>query len=70
MEGVADENAWRENFRMSKDALIALSEELRPYIEGETTNMRAPVGVLKKLDCTLYYLSDEGRCHIKIVPGT
>lgn len=26
----------------------------------KTTNMRAPVGVLKKLACTLYYLSDEG----------
>lgn len=61
MEGIVDENAWRENFRMSKDALAALSEELQPYIEGETTNMRAPVGVLKKVACTLYYLSDEGR---------
>jgi hypothetical protein len=38
---------------MSKDALIALSEELQPYIEGERPNIRAPVGVLKKVACTL-----------------
>lgn len=61
MEGVADENAWCENFRMSKDWFIGLGEELRPYIKGETTNMRLPVGVLKKVACTLYYLSDERR---------
>ena len=61
VQGEVDDRAWRENFRMSKDSLVALSEELRPYIEGETTNMRAPVGVLKKVACTLYYLSDEGR---------
>ncbi|XP_030008156.1 protein ALP1-like [Sphaeramia orbicularis] len=46
---------------MSQASLVALTEELRPYIEGEMTNMRAPVGVLKKVACTLYYLSDEGR---------
>lgn len=46
---------------MSRDALFALSEELRPYIEGETTKMRAPVGVLKKVALTLYFLADEGR---------
>ena len=44
-----------------KNSLIALSDELRPYIEGEMTNMRAPVDVLKKVALTLYYLNDEGR---------
>ena len=61
VEGEVDDHAWRENFRMSKDALVALSEELRPYIEGQTTNMRAPVDVLKKVASTLYYLSCEGQ---------
>ena len=61
VQGEVDDRAWRENFRMSKDSIVALSEELRPYIEGIITNMRAPVGVLKKVACTLYYLSDEGR---------
>lgn len=38
-----------------------LSLELRPYVEGERTNMRVPVDTLTKVACTLYYLSDEGR---------
>ena len=54
VQGKVDDRAWRENFRMSKDSLVALSEELRPYIEGEITNMRAPVGVLKKVACTYF----------------
>lgn len=52
---------WRENFRMSRSSLLSLSELLRPYIEGETTVMRSPVCVVKKVACTLYYLADEGR---------
>ena len=56
---VAEE--WRENFRMSRRNLLKLSELLRPHIEGKTTRMRCPVDVTKKVACTLYYLSDEGR---------
>lgn len=52
---------WRENFRMSRASLLKLSELLRPHIEGKTTKMRSPVDVTKKVACTLYYLSDEGR---------
>lgn len=52
---------WKENFRMSRSSLVRLSEELRPYIEGKSTRMRQPVDVMKKVACTLYYLSDEGR---------
>ena len=52
---------WRENFRMTRTSLLKLSELLRPHIEGKTTKMRSPVGVTKKVACTLYYLSDEGR---------
>ncbi|XP_056157048.1 putative nuclease HARBI1 [Lampris incognitus] len=51
---------WRENFRMSRSTLIDLGERLRPHVEGATTTMRAPVAVLTKVACTLYYLSDEG----------
>lgn len=52
---------WLENFRMSRRSLLNLSELLRPHIEGESTRMRSPVDVVKKVACTLYYLSDEGR---------
>ena len=60
-DGVVDATVWRKNFRMTRSALIALSEELRPHIERQTTNMRASVGVLKMVACTLYYLREEGR---------
>ena len=56
---VAEE--WRENFRMSRTSLLKLSDLLRPHIEGQTTVMRSPVSVVKKVACTLYYLADEGR---------
>ncbi|KAK1874770.1 putative nuclease HARBI1 [Dissostichus eleginoides] len=46
---------------MSKASVIALSEELRPYIEKKTTNMRARIDPLKRVALVLYYLSDEGR---------
>ena len=52
---------WGENFRMSRGSLYRLSTMLRPHIEGQTTRMREPVDVLKKVACTIYYLSDEGR---------
>ena len=52
---------WRENFRMSRGSLYELANELRPYIEGKTKIMRAPVDVVKQVAVTLYYLSDEGR---------
>lgn len=61
MNRVVVENEWKENFRMSRASVVALSEELRPYIEQQTTNMRAPIDPLKRVALTLYYLSDEGR---------
>ncbi|XP_046844789.1 putative nuclease HARBI1 [Xenia sp. Carnegie-2017] len=56
---VAEE--WRENFRMSRESINSLAEELRPYIEGKNTIMRKSVDVVKQVAVTLYYLSDEGR---------
>ena len=52
---------WRENFRMSRESLYSLAEELRPHIEGNNTIMRTAVDVVKQVAVTLYYLSDEGR---------
>ena len=42
---------WKENFRMSRDSLYNLAEELRPYIQEKATNMRSPVGVVKQVAC-------------------
>lgn len=52
---------WRENSRMGRASLYKLSEELRPFIEGKVTRMRASVDVVNQVALTLYYLSDEGR---------
>lgn len=61
VNGVVRDEEWRDNFRMSRASLVALSEELRPYIEGQITVMRALVETVKKVALTLYYLSDEGK---------
>ena len=45
---------------MSRRLLLNLRKILRPHIEGETMGMRSPVNVVKKVACTLHYLSDEG----------
>ena len=42
---------WKENFRMSRDSLYNLAEELRPYIQEKATIMRSPVGVVKRVAC-------------------
>ncbi|XP_037537968.1 putative nuclease HARBI1 [Nematolebias whitei] len=59
--GAVEDSEWTENFRMSRASLLGLTEQLRPYIEGQTTNMRAPIDALKRVALTVYYLSgDEG----------
>lgn len=44
---------WKENFRMGHASLYKLSEELRPFIEGKVTRIRAPVDVVKHVALTL-----------------
>lgn len=61
VSGLVVPEEWRENFRMSQSSLLSLAEMLRPHIQGQNTHMRASVDVAKKVACTLYYLSDEGR---------
>ena len=52
---------WKENFRMTKTSFYTVFDELRPFIQRQTTIMRLPVDVEKQVALTLYYLSDEGR---------
>uniref|UniRef100_A0A3Q2NX00 Putative nuclease HARBI1 n=1 Tax=Fundulus heteroclitus TaxID=8078 RepID=A0A3Q2NX00_FUNHE len=61
LDGAVADSEWRENFRMSRAAVVALTNELRPHVERQTTNMRAPIGPLKRVAITLHYLGDEGR---------
>ena len=54
-------NEWRENFRMTRNTFMTLTEQLRPFLEKRTTAMREPISVEAQLAITLYYLRDEGR---------
>lgn len=58
------ENEWKENLLYTA-SLVALSKELHPYIKGERMNMSSPAGALKKVPCTFYNLSDEGKLRKK-----
>ena len=51
---------WKENFRMSSQTFMDLCEELRPFLQRQTTNMRSSISVEMQVAVTLYYLSDEG----------
>ncbi|XP_038163564.1 putative nuclease HARBI1 [Cyprinodon tularosa] len=61
VNGVVLDDEWKANFRMSRQSVAMLTDEIRPYIECQEMNMRAPMEPLKKVAMTLYYLSDEGR---------
>ncbi len=50
---------WKENFRMSRESFFDLCNELRPFLQQQQTNMRAPISVEKQVAVALYYLSDE-----------
>jgi hypothetical protein len=53
--------AWKENFRLSKPNFMKLCNQLRLYIEKETTRFRKPLSVAIQVAITLYYIADEGR---------
>nr|XP_058964054.1 putative nuclease HARBI1 [Pocillopora verrucosa] len=59
--GVAPEECWKENFRMSRAAFVNLVSELRPYISPnpKSPNHRA-LSAEKKVAVALYFLKDTG----------
>ena len=61
LSGKLNQDCWKKNFRMHKDAFMNLVTELEPYIapHPETPNYRA-VDSQKKVAITLYYLKDTG----------
>ena len=61
LNGIVVASEWRENFRMTRDTFMTLTEEVRPFLEKTTTVMREPISVETQLAITLYYLADEGR---------
>lgn len=61
MKNIVPLEEWKDNFRMSRASFFSLCQQLKPYLELQTTVMRQPVDVEKQVATTLYYLSDEGR---------
>ncbi|XP_044307839.1 protein ANTAGONIST OF LIKE HETEROCHROMATIN PROTEIN 1-like isoform X1 [Varanus komodoensis] len=52
-----DDPLWRENFRMSRQTFMELCDMLRPVLERQTTNMRAPITVEKQLAIAVWKLA-------------
>lgn len=52
-----DNNRWISMFRMTKPAVFALSQVLRPNIERKNTTYRLAVPVLVRVACTLFKLT-------------
>ena len=55
------DDEWKENFRLSKPNFMKLCDQVRPYIEKETTRFRKSLSVETQVAITLYYIADEGR---------
>ncbi|XP_042306734.1 protein ANTAGONIST OF LIKE HETEROCHROMATIN PROTEIN 1-like [Sceloporus undulatus] len=52
-----DPDQWLQNFRMTKDTFLELCEELRPELHRQTTSMRAPLSVEKRVGIGLWKLA-------------
>nr|XP_020633184.1 protein ANTAGONIST OF LIKE HETEROCHROMATIN PROTEIN 1-like [Pogona vitticeps] len=52
-----DDPLWQENFRMSRRTFMELCDQLRPVLERQTTNMRAPITVEKQLGIAIWKLA-------------
>ncbi|XP_053116340.1 uncharacterized protein LOC128329348 [Hemicordylus capensis] len=55
--GQLDDGEWIRYFRMSRDAVLELVEQLRPVLQREDTNMRAAIPVDKRVALTLWKLA-------------
>lgn len=59
--GIAPDQQWIKNFRMTREKFLRFVDELRPYISPDLSspNYRA-LSAEKKVAVTLYYLKDTG----------
>ncbi|XP_077186774.1 uncharacterized protein LOC143834080 [Paroedura picta] len=48
---------WLQSFRMTKDTFLELCEKLRPELQRQTTTMRAPLSVEKRVGIALWKLA-------------
>ena len=57
ISGRLGNNWWKDNLQMSRDTHYILCNELRPYIQKESTNMRYPVTVEERVAVTVWKLA-------------
>ncbi|XP_048373451.1 protein ANTAGONIST OF LIKE HETEROCHROMATIN PROTEIN 1-like [Sphaerodactylus townsendi] len=53
-----DEEQWIERFRMSRGTFFEIVEALRPHLQRQTTNMREPIPVEKRVAIAIWYLAN------------
>ena len=54
------EHDWIENFRMSRETLHYLCDQLRPLIQKKNTHMRKSVSTERRVAITLWVLATPG----------
>lgn len=52
-----DDERWVQMFRMSKRAVVALADLLRPHVERQNTKYRIAIPVLIRVACSLFKLT-------------
>ena len=55
--GIFGETSWKENLRMLQSSFNILCSEVRPYIQKQTTQLRHPVSVDRRMAVTLWRLA-------------
>ena len=69
IEGKMDDNAWKENFRMTKENFYKLVALIRPFAKERSDRVRKDIIPLdKRLGITLYYLKDQGSMNMTSNP--
>ena len=57
LDGLYGDGWWRENLRMTRDTFQMICDELRPYLERQTTRFRQPVSVEARVAVTIWRLA-------------
>ena len=52
-----DDSRWVQLFRMTKPAIMALADVLKPVVEKQNTRYRLAIPVLFRVACTLFKLT-------------
>lgn len=54
-----DQSMWIENFRMTKQTLFEIADELRPYLLRKDTVMRSAISVEERVAIGVYFMASK-----------